>query len=306
MRLKLTPRRKTFYFILLPIALLSIGVVVFVWVTVMTPRPKPMMISDVATVLPGIQYCNSKNPSLSLNLYYPKGEITSKLPLVVYIHGGGWLRGDESGPLLEVYGTKFIKKGIAVASIDYRLDTKSPFPDQNNDVACALDYLNTNAERLHIDEKKIIYFGDSAGGQLAAFAALNVPFNNYDYEAPVGVIDFYGVSDFSTIINGRHPDLNARRYLGSKYNTVANLASPTTYITKNAPRFIFFHGTKDTVVPISQSKTFYDLLIAAGVDSEYVVIDGARHAFVGPELSATQYKKIQDSLDAFLLETINR
>jgi acetyl esterase/lipase len=306
MQIKLTPRRKTLYFILLPLALLGIGVAVFVWINVMTPHPKPVMISDVSTVLPGIQYCNSKNPSLSLNLYYPKGEVTSKLPLVVYIHGGGWFRGDESGPLLEVYGTRFIKKGIAVASIDYRLDTKSPFPDQNNDVACALDYLNTNAERLHLDEKKVLYFGDSAGGQLAAFAALNVPFNEYDYEAPVGVIDFYGVSHFSTIVNGAHPDLNARRYLGSKYNSVADLASPTTYVTKHAPRFIFFHGTKDTVVPISQSKTLYDLLIAAGVDSEYVAIDGARHAFIGPELSAAQYKKIQDSLDTFLLETINR
>ena len=129
MRLKLTSRRKTLYFILFPIVLLGLGAAVFVFINVTKPRPKPIRINDVSTVLASVQYCNSKNPSLSLNLYYPKGEITSKLPLVVYIHGGGWLRGDEDGPLLEVYGTKFIAKGIAVAAIDYRLDTRTALTD---------------------------------------------------------------------------------------------------------------------------------------------------------------------------------
>lgn len=306
MRQKNITIHKVRYIVVLLILLLSIGAIIFGRFAFTVSSPKPVVINDVSTVLPNIQYCNDKNPSLTLNLYYPKGEITTNLPLVVYIHGGGWRWGDESGPLLETYGPKFIAKGIAVAAIDYRLNSKHPYPDQNNNVACALSYLNTNANRLHIDTKKIIYFGDSAGGELAAFAALNIPLNNYDYTAPVGVIDFYGVSDFSKIVNGSRPDLNARRYLGSKYNAVANLASPTTYITKHAPRFIFFHGTKDTVVPISQSRTFYNQLIAVGVDSEYVAINGAGHGFVGPELPAVQYQKIQDSLDAFLRETINK
>lgn len=306
MRQKKVIKHKRLYWTIIPLVLLGAVTTIFMWVTLTTSHNKPLSINDFSSALLNVQYCNNKNPSLALNLYYPKGEITTKLPLVVYIHGGGWLRGDESGPLLETYGTKFITKGIAVAAVDYRLDAKNSYPDQNDDIACALSYLTTNADRLSIDTQKIIYFGDSAGGQLAAFAALNIPFNNYDYEAPVGVIDFYGVSDFSTIINGSRPDLNARRYLGSKYNTVADQASPTTYITKHAPRFIFFHGTRDTVVPISQSKTFYDQLISAGVDSEFVPIDGARHAFIGPELSAAQYKKIQDNIDAFLRETINK
>jgi len=297
-------KHKKLFRIIIP--LLLVGIAVFAWFTLTTFRNKPLLINDFATVQPDVQYCNSKNPSLSLNLYYPKGDIKAPLPLVVYIHGGGWLRGDESSRLLDIYGTEFVQKGIAVAAIDYRLDVKTPYPDQNDDIACALTYLTTNATRLSIDTRKVIFFGDSAGGQLAAFAALNIPFRNYDYEAPVGVIDFYGVSDFSTIINGPHPDLNARRYLGSKYNSVADQASPLTYVTKHAPRFIFFHGTKDSVVPISQSKIFYNQLIAAGIDSEFIPIDGARHAFIGPELPAAQYKKIQDSLDAFLRETINR
>jgi acetyl esterase/lipase len=208
--------------------------------------------------------------------------------------------------LISTYGPLFIKHGIAVASINYRLTPPKPYPDQNNDVACALSYLVKNADRLRINVDKSIFFGDSAGGQLAAFAALNTPYKNYDYEAPVGVIDFYGVSDFSKITEGSHPDFNARRYLGSKYSQSVASASPTTYVTKRAPRFLFMHGTKDHVVPMSQSKVLYDLLTHSGIDTEYVTIPGAGHGFVGPELSSNNYKAIQDSITSFLQETIQR
>lgn len=267
---------------------------------------KPANIHDVAVTTAALQYCGDKDSSRTLDYFRPKGAGTTKLPLVVYIHGGGWRRGDENNPLLNNYGSQFIQKGIAVAAIDYRLNSANPFPDQNDDIACALSYLDANAAKLHIDIQKTLFFGDSAGGQLAAFAALNIPYNNYDYEAPVGVIDFYGVSDFSKIVGGTNPDLNARYYLGSKYNKVADAASPLTYVTKNAPRFLFIHGTKDTVVPISQSRILYDQLTKVGIDAEYITVQGAGHGFNGPELPNVEYKKIVDNIDAFLKETIGK
>ena len=89
-----------------------------------------------------------------------------------------------------------MQHGIAVASIDYRLHSKNPYSDQNDDVICALSYLNIRAQELNINPQKVILFGDSAGGQLAALTALNADHNQYRYEPPRGVIDFYGVSDF--------------------------------------------------------------------------------------------------------------
>lgn len=254
-----------------------------------------------------VAYCNSNNPAQTLDFYRPRNHDMETLPLLVYIHGGGWRSGSKRNPLImKTYGQYFIEHGMAVASIDYRLNSKNPYPDQNNDIACAITYLNDHASELMIDIHKMIFFGESAGGQLASFAALNIPYKSYDYEAPVGVIDFYGVSDFSTIVDGVKPDLNARRYLGSKYNHVATAASPVTYVTKKAPRFLIVHGTKDKVVPISQSKDMYDLLIKSGIDAEYVEIPGAKHGFTGPELSTTNYKTIQDNLNSFLRETIQR
>jgi acetyl esterase/lipase len=260
-------------------------------------------LSDIQKDVP---YCNSNNPSQTLDFYRPKDKPNEKVPLLVHIHGGGWQSGGKSNLLISTYAPLFIKHGIAVASINYRLHTNSPYPDQNNDVACALSYLSEHADQLKINADKSLLFGESAGGQLAAFAGLNIPYQKYDYEAPAGVIDFYGVSDFSKIIEGAHPDFNARRYLGSKYNQVAIPASPTTYVTKKAPRFLFIHGTNDHVVPISQSKSLYDQLVKSGIDAEYIAVPSAKHGFTGPELSKGNYKTIQDSLASFLQETIQK
>jgi acetyl esterase/lipase len=281
------------------------GVATAYWHFSKTPK-ESMKLHDLAVVVPNVHYCNTSDSGQTLDFYRPKDSGDAVLPFVVYVHGGGWRHGDKTNPLLATYAPVFIKKNIAVVSINYRLNPKAPYPDQNNDVACALSYLDANAQRLHIDTKQSLYFGDSAGGQLAAFAALATPYKGYDYEAPVGVIDLYGVSDFSTIIDGARPDLNARRYVGPKYNKLANKASPTVYVTKKAPRFLFIHGTKDKVVPMSQSKLLFDELIKKGIDAEYVSISGAGHGFVGPELSGDVYKKIQDSMASFLKETLGR
>lgn len=196
-----------------------------------------------------------------------------------------------------------MQHGIAVASIDYRLHSKNPYPDQNDDVACALSYLNIRAQELNINPQKVILFGDSAGGQLAALTALNADHNQYRYEPPRGVIDFYGVSDFSELISGQHSDANARRYLGPDYHSYIAQASPVTYIRPDAPRFLIVHGTKDKVVPMSQSQELYDGLTTAGNTAHYLTIPGARHGFIGPELPRAQYQTIQRHLTTFLQET---
>lgn len=252
-----------------------------------------------------IAYCDSTNPAQKLDLYRTAGN-KDKLPLLVYIHGGGWRSGSKNNKIIKAWLPFFLQRGVAVASVDYRLNPSNPYPDQNNDIACALTFLNDRANQYGLDIEKSIFFGDSSGGQLAAFAALNIPYRDYDYEAPVGVIDFYGVSNFSKIIEGSKPDYNARRYLGSKYNRAAVPASPTTYITKQAPRFLIIHGSSDRVVPISQSKLLYDDLTRAGIDAEYVTVPSANHGFAGPELTKQHYQSLKDNVASFLRETIGR
>lgn len=273
----------------------------FLW-----PQPFEVLPPDApVTVRRNIRYCNANSLYQSFDMYRPSTVATSTvLPLVVYVHGGGWQSGSKQNTLIAYYAKLFASRNIATISVAYRLRAPNPYPDQNDDVACALQYVEQHAGGLRVNPDKMVFFGDSAGGDLAAFAALNIPYKQYDYDAPRGVIDFYGVSDFSKIIGGTRPDFNARRYLGSRYNQVASAASPTSYVSRRAPRLLLVHGTKDTIVPIAQSQEFYHRLKGEGIDADYVAVPGAGHGFVGPELGSKDNQMIQNAVTSFLQETI--
>lgn len=254
-----------------------------------------------------VAYCDTKDPEQVLELIVPQsGSETAKpVPLIVYVHGGGWRAGKQGNALIRYYMTQFLAKGIAVADVGYRLDAPHPYPDQNNDVACALHYLATNQSTYNIDTSRTVLFGDSAGGQLVAAAALGSASAKYSYPKPRGVIDFYGVSDFSTIVNAKRPDLNARYYLGKRYLKEAEAASPLTMVTADAPPFFITHGDRDGVVPAAQSRELYQKLVAYNVSAVLYIVPGARHGFVGPELPTAQRKRLSDGLDSFLMRTLD-
>jgi len=110
---------------------------------------------------------------MRLDVYLPKG--VTKPPLMIWIHGGGMVFGnensvkyDESAKLLEV----LIKNGIAVASVNYRLATKVSYPVTGQDVKTAIRYLRANSSKYGFNPKKFAVGGDSAGGYLALMAAM--------------------------------------------------------------------------------------------------------------------------------------
>ena len=104
-----------------------------------------------------------------LDLYLPRGAARA-LPVIVWLHAGGWRSGDrKQAPDLSRH---FAMQGFAMASIDYRLSREATFPAQLHDVKAAVRWLRTHAERLGLDGRRIGLWGSSAGGHLATFAAL--------------------------------------------------------------------------------------------------------------------------------------
>lgn len=262
--------------------------------------PVPSL-ESVATIKDDISYCGKNDSIRTLGLYRPKNRSDNDvLPVVAYVHGGGWRAGDSDNRLLHSFAPFFLERGFAVASIDYRLVTPNPYPNQNSDIACALSFLHKNNQRYKLNTQRLVTMGDSAGGQLAIFASLNIPYDGYAYPTPKGIIDFYGVTDFSTILDGPRPDLNARRYLGKQYHKNAAAASPITYVKANAPPILIFHGDRDGIVPVDQSIRFDEKYRAAGSRSTLVIIPGARHSFHGSELPKKDYLTIMQNLDTFL------
>lgn len=96
----------------------------------------------------------------NLDIIRPKNS-AGKLPLMIYVHGGGWISGVKS--MRRTYCYEYAKKGVVVANIDYIWAPLKQFPYPVQDVLDAIDFLFDNAERLNIDTSKIIFGGESAG-----------------------------------------------------------------------------------------------------------------------------------------------
>jgi len=235
--------------------------------------------------------------TLRLDLYSPEN-ITQPLPLVVWIHGGGWRSGrKEQRPPINLMAA-----GYVVASINYRLSEDAPFPAQIEDCKAAIRWLRANAATYHIDPDHIGAWGHSAGGHLSALlgtsggvAALEGTGDNLSYSSRVqAVCDMSGPADIVSLYDGvcKSESGSARRakgfieqFLGGSPEqrmATAKAASPMTYISKDDAAFLVIHGENDMSIPVSQSAAFVKALKAAGVDATLEVAIGRGHGVGGP------------------------
>lgn len=128
--------------------------------------PKP----TGATVGSAINYAQTTNPQQTLEVIRPKGS-TSVLPVIVHIHGGGWLYGDRHS-YYRYYAMELAKRGFAVLNINYRLAFDHPYPACIDDVMNVLKWVEHNAQEQRLDPHRVFMVGDSAGAHLSALAAL--------------------------------------------------------------------------------------------------------------------------------------
>ena len=261
-------------------------------------------------VFENVTYAN-KTATQHLDIYMPKG--VSKPPLIVWTHGGGFVIGDddfmkfdESAKLLEL----FIKNGIAVASVNYRLAQEALFPAAGVDTKSAIRFLRANASKYGYDPKKFATGGDSAGSYLALMAAITAdqpsPFDdptdpNRGVSAKVSaVIDLYGNADFfeMTANNEKYPcDQSKNPYPGAPGNihpwfgditnskVQADMKSGGLYpyikSSTSLPAFYIFHGSDDCSVSPYDSKNLDAAVKAQKGKSTLKIVPGAIHGGAG-------------------------
>ena len=114
-------------------------------------------------------FAQRKTGDLLLDLYRPPAAETP-VPVIVWLHGGGWFTGDRT--LAPDLAQHVIATGMAVASIEYRLSGQALFPAQLHDVRAAIRFLRASAGRFGLDPRAVGVWGASAGGHLAALAGL--------------------------------------------------------------------------------------------------------------------------------------
>lgn len=271
---------------------------------------------------PGIEYAAVLGyRPLLLDLYLPgPGASPGQAPVVLFLHGGGWGLGSrtEVGPPFDDWQPSFFERlaqaGFAVASADYRLSGEARFPAQLHDAKAAVRWLRRNAGEYRLDGDRIVAWGASAGGHLAALLGLtgDVP----GLEGSVGeerrpgpaaasperptvsstvaaVVDWYGPADLLAMDDQsdgtgpfRHdsPESPESRLIGGRLSDLpglAQMASPVSHVWPGAPPFLIMHGTADHAVPLAQSQSLADALAVAGRPAETVWIGGSDHMWIG-------------------------
>ncbi len=255
-------------------------------------------------------YATHDNIDLKLDLYLPEAESASPLPVVIWVHGGGWLNGSKD----KCMAAFLAQHGFAVASISYRLTDKAQWPGQIDDCYAAVRWLRTEGENYGIDGTRIGAWGSSAGGHLVALMGTREPGGNNEVSAKLqAVCDWFGPTNLLTMPPNNVSETrtaeqvansNGAKLLGATVREVPDLAKDASaifQISKDDPPFLIMHGSEDPGVPLSQSITFHDALQKAGVKSQFVIVKGAKHG--GKEF---QTDKIRNTVVTFFNGTLKQ
>jgi acetyl esterase/lipase len=261
---------------------------------------------DSVEVLRDVQFGMGGQTALKLDILRPKTPPAKPMPVIVFIHGGGWQAGDRraGAPLL----APFAERGYFCATIDYRLSGEAIFPAQIEDCKCAIRFLRAKAKEYKLDPNRIGVWGSSAGGHLVALLGTSGGEKSlegkggYEKESSrvQAVCDWFGPADFNVSANANwNAPTPVSKLLGgsmSEKKELAAKASPVTYATKDDPPFLIMHGDEDRVVPLKQSELMHAALKKAGVESTFQVVKGKGHGFRGPDVE----RSVADFFDRIL------
>lgn len=252
--------------------------------TATAQKKKGFVVPEGVTVTKDIDYVGDKNPRQMLDLYLP--ETDEPLPLVIWVHGGGWLNGSKERPK----NAFLLSEGFAVASIGYRLTQEAQWPSQIEDCQAAIRWLRSHAEEYGLDPEKFGIMGSSAGGHLVALVGTRpLPENEAVSSRVQAVCDWFGPSDLLTMppnvvsvtrTREQVASSNGAKLLGIPIPDApekAKDASAFYQVSANDPPFLIMHGSEDPGVPIEQSQKLHNALKTAGVDSTFVIVEGAGH-----------------------------
>jgi acetyl esterase/lipase len=241
----------------------------------------------------------SLSEAQKLDLYLPEG--SGPFPLVIMVHGGGFMFGDKADGAGLTGVDQLLAAGYAVASINYRLSGEATYPAQIQDAKAAVRFLRANAAAYNLNPEKFGAWGASAGGNLVALlgttcgvAELEGPeLGNAEQSSCVqAVVDWFGPIDFlkmdeqfaGTTCPANHNEASSpeSKLVGAPIQDVQEVVATTNamnYIDAQDAPFLIQHGSADCNIPPVQGKNLADALAAAigAENATYTLIDGAGH-----------------------------
>ena len=237
----------------------------------------------------------------NFDLILPAQTSSQPFPLVIWIHGGAWMLG-----IKEWDNVKYlVKHGYAIASVDYRFSTESPFPAQIQDCNSALNFILAHAADYGVSAENFVVGGGSAGGHLALLLGLardKKDFGTNPDIKPLAILDFFGPADFTRMKNDLQAIQSAKglqsfqdagtKLFGKPVDAATNearIASPINYVGAGNPPVLILQGGKDESVPAAQSERLHESLDKAGVKNQLIIVPDAGHD--GPMFSTPDIAK---------------
>ena len=224
-----------------------------------------------------IEYGEVNGEKLLLDAHVPAGD--GKFPVVLIVHGGGWMAGDKATDIVPVFAP--FATNFTWFTINYRLAPTNRWPACYEDVQTAIRWVKKHAPEYKGDPERIALIGYSAGAHLATLAGTMA-------DADTRVQAVVGIAPPANLLT----DVQRRGGL-DKWSSMTNLIgsasldeatvkqlekmSPTTYIRPGLPPFFLIQGDADKSVIYSQTVDFQSKLKAAGVSCDFLTITNGTH-----------------------------
>jgi acetyl esterase/lipase len=249
-----------------------------------------------------VNYAGDDQAYHTCDIYLPKQEAKS-YPVVIHVYGSAWFSNSSKGAAdLGTIVKALLDNGFAVVCPNHRSSMDAQWPAQIHDIRAVVRFVRGEAAKYKFDTSFIATSGFSSGGHLASITATTsgtkketVGSVTVDLEGNVGnylnqsstvnaACDWSGPIDLTAMDCGDHMQMGDRSpedvLLGSKLSEEPDKyrsLSATTYVDKNDPPVIIFHGEKDNVVPCCQGRKFFEALKAAGVKTEATFVPEGGH-----------------------------
>lgn len=239
--------------------------------------------SQIRTNLSYLPSDSSLDNRQKLDLYLPIG---NDWPVIIFVHGGNWDEGDKQLRVggADVYaniGRFYANHGIGVAVVNYRLQPKTDWRNQVEDVKTAVQWVGANIQAYGGQPDRLFLMGHSAGAYLACFTAFT--YSQTGNGSIRGVISVSGaaldLTDQKTYDLGEDIRFYEKRFSGGDLTTPwKEAASPVNYVNEKAPPFLILYAGGETKGLQRQSECLKQALIKKGIENRLVVVPGESHS----------------------------
>lgn len=235
------------------------------------------------------------HPTQLLDVWRRKDLPAEPAPVLIFVPGGAWVHGSR---MLQGYAllSHLAEQGWVCLSIEYRVAPHHRWPRHIVDVKTAIAWAHANVDKFGGDRNFVAVAGASAGGHLAALAGLTggthgdpdfvaeLPAGaDTSVDAVAGIYGRYDWADRSTPERVQFVDFLERVVVKKSIRRHPDLyrkASPIARVHRQAPPFLVIHGSRDTVIPVQQARSFVERLRAVSRSAVgYLELPGAGHGF---------------------------